>query len=235
MFLLPAPRGVPISTLSLFNSVGNAWHWMVEVGRLAPGESVLILGPGPRGLAATAIASQGGASEIVVAGLLSDQHRLAVASRLGATATVAQEAPALVAAIADALAGRKVDLVLDATSGGADLGALLPLVRVGGRISIGGLRNGREPGLSPQALDRIVLSEIQVLGARSTPPSSMKAAARLLARQDLPWDEVATDAIGLDDVAETMASLADTAGSSRRVHIRIEPNRQVPAPTTVND
>ena len=227
MLVLPAPPGVPVSTLSLFNSVGNAWHWIVEIGRLAPGDLVLILGPGPRGLAATAIAAQIGASEIVVAGLANDSYRLEVATKLGATATIAQDPEHLAAAIMETFAGRQVDLVLDATSGGADIESLLPLMKVGGRIVLGGLRNGKDSGVSSNALDRIVLREIQLLGARSTPPSSVKAASRLLARQDLPWNEIATDAIGLDEVAKTMASLSESKLSPRQVHVRVEPNKQI--------
>jgi threonine dehydrogenase-like Zn-dependent dehydrogenase len=224
-FFLRAPSAISTPTLSLFNSVGNAWHWIVEVGCLGSGDVVLIFGPGPRGLAATAIAAMSGASQVVVVGLPGDQYRLNIASALGATATFAEEPEDLWPALADAFGYTKVDLVVDATSGGADLNSAISLIGTRGRIVVGGLRHGAGPGIKSDALDQMVLSEIKLSGARSSTPTAMQAAFRLLGLTTIPWASIATNAITLEQVSEVMESLADVGLGETRVHVRIEPNQ----------
>lgn len=60
------------------------YTWAVELPALAEGQTVMVLGPGPRGLACVIAALAAGASWVGVSGLDSDYDRLAVAQKLGA-------------------------------------------------------------------------------------------------------------------------------------------------------
>ena len=53
------------------------------------GDTAVVVGPGPQGLAATVAARESGAREIVVVGLSRDEARLSMARRLGATRAIA--------------------------------------------------------------------------------------------------------------------------------------------------
>ena len=65
-----------------------AYQVMCVNTRIAPGDFVVVVGPGPIGLLCTRMAALSGASMLVVAGLSCDRPRLEAARRLGATHTV---------------------------------------------------------------------------------------------------------------------------------------------------
>jgi len=74
--------------MSLFNPLSNAIRWVHEVGGVGLGFTVVIDGPGQRGLPAIAVAKRIGAANIIVTRTAQDQVRLAVAKKLGASATI---------------------------------------------------------------------------------------------------------------------------------------------------
>ena len=75
---------IPLDVLSCFDPLGNATHTALQWDLV--GEDVLVTGAGPIGCMATAIARKSGARNIVVTDVNDD--RLALAMRMGATATV---------------------------------------------------------------------------------------------------------------------------------------------------
>ena len=62
------PR-LPPEIAAMFNPLGAGFRWAVEIPSLLPGESLVILGPGQRGLASVLAARAAGAGQIIVTGL----------------------------------------------------------------------------------------------------------------------------------------------------------------------
>ena len=60
----------------LFNPLGAGFRWAVEVPGTGPGDTVLILGSGQRGLASVVAARMAGAAKIIVTGLAVDAPKL---------------------------------------------------------------------------------------------------------------------------------------------------------------
>lgn len=107
-----------------------------------PGETVVVLGPGPIGLICGMIAHAMGADRAIVVGRSSSEHRLGVGAGLGLEVWNSEEID-VVEAAHDATQGRGVDLVVD-TSGAA--GAIAPgveMLRRRGRMCAVGV-SGRE-------------------------------------------------------------------------------------------
>ena len=75
---------IPASIAVMFNPLGAGFRWAVELPRTGPGDTVLILGPGQRGLASVIAARAAGADTIIVTGLTRDAAKLALARELGA-------------------------------------------------------------------------------------------------------------------------------------------------------
>src|SRR4030095_11291042 len=73
---------LPANIAVLFNPLGAGFRWAVEMPGTGPGDSVLILGPGQRGLASVIAARAAGADRIIVTGLARDAAKLALARRL---------------------------------------------------------------------------------------------------------------------------------------------------------
>ena len=64
-----ARRTSPPSLAVMFNPLGAGFRWAVEMPRTGPGDTVLVLGPGQRGLASVIAARAAGADTIIVTGL----------------------------------------------------------------------------------------------------------------------------------------------------------------------
>jgi L-iditol 2-dehydrogenase len=99
-------------------------------GRVRPGDSVLVLGPGPIGLLCAMMAKLSGAGKLIVAGLPSDRTRLSVASDFGAV-TLESGVCDYITSLGDGLG---VDVVIDAAGVSASLQTAMQAVRPAGQI-----------------------------------------------------------------------------------------------------
>ena len=80
----PMRKDIPANIAVMFNPLGAGFRWAVELPDTGPGDIVLILGPGQRGLASVIAARAAGADAIIVTGLTRDAKKLALARELGA-------------------------------------------------------------------------------------------------------------------------------------------------------
>src|SRR5262245_19950132 len=81
-------ESLPASTAVMFNPLGAGFRWAVEIPNTKPGDTVLILGPGQRGLASVLACREAGAGKIIVTGLSADARKLELAREFGAHATI---------------------------------------------------------------------------------------------------------------------------------------------------
>jgi L-iditol 2-dehydrogenase len=113
-------------------------------GRVDPGDTVLVVGPGPVGLLIAVAAAAMGAAAVVLAGR-HESDRLAFGRSIGLRTAVTDEAPAIVA---DLTAGRGADLVVDATGSSEAIALALGAVRRRGRMVAVGM-SGRPAVMVP--------------------------------------------------------------------------------------
>jgi L-iditol 2-dehydrogenase len=151
------PAGLPWEKAALTEPCCVAYNAVVNHARVAPGDRVVVLGPGPIGLLCAAVARLAGA-EVAVAGLERDRARLEVARRYGCEAIVGDAMP-----WAQARDGLGADGVIDAAGVSAALQTALALVRPAGWIS--------KVGWGPQplgfSLDPLVAKAVTLQGSFS--------------------------------------------------------------------
>ena len=141
--LHPLTDDVPAEVGTFVHPLAAGHTWAVELPALQNGESVLILGPGPRGLACLIAAKAAGAGWVGVTGLGHDRDRLDLAKQLGADLTINAEAEDLAGAIAEAI-GSRPDIVVDVTSNDPEaVFTALDLVRSGGRVILASTKGNR--------------------------------------------------------------------------------------------
>jgi threonine dehydrogenase-like Zn-dependent dehydrogenase len=141
--LHPVTDDVPSEVATFVHPLASGHTWAVELPALKPGEDVLILGPGPRGLACLIAAKAAGAGWVGIAGLSHDRDRLALAHMLGADAIIDVEKTDVAAELADNL-GRRPDVVVDVTSDDPEaVFTALDLVRSGGRVILASTKGNR--------------------------------------------------------------------------------------------
>ena len=64
--------------------LGAGFRWAVDMPQTQPGDTVVILGPGQRGLASVVACREGGAGDIIVTGLAAEADKFKVAKAFGA-------------------------------------------------------------------------------------------------------------------------------------------------------
>jgi threonine dehydrogenase-like Zn-dependent dehydrogenase len=133
------PR-LPPETAVLFNPLGAGFRWAVEIPGTKPGDTVVILGPGQRGLASVIACAQVAAGKIIVTGLAADARKLALAREFGAHVTIDVENENARERIRAETDGRGADVVVDVSSYAlAPVAEALDYVAPGGTIVLAGV------------------------------------------------------------------------------------------------
>ncbi|MFC8801002.1 zinc-binding dehydrogenase [Promicromonospora sp. NPDC057138] len=129
------PDTVPWDTAALVEPLAVSFR-AVQRGRVAPGDRVVVIGPGPVGLLISAAAKIAGAARVVMVG--TRQNRLDLARRFGADAAVNSR---VVDDVRDAVArelGGLADVVIESAGVTAAQSQAVTLVRRGGRVVLAG-------------------------------------------------------------------------------------------------
>ena len=156
-----APPELDMAEAAAFRSTYHtALHALLQRGRLAPGETVLVLGAaGGVGMAAVHCAKRLGALVIAAA---AGEEKLAVLRRQGADVVIDYRGGFRTAVMA-ATAGRGVDVVYDPV-GGDSFDEAMRSTAWGGRILAIGFASGRRPVAK---VNHILIKGIEVIGVRA--------------------------------------------------------------------
>jgi L-iditol 2-dehydrogenase len=165
------PDGVPFEHAALTEPCCVAYNAVINNSNVAPGDRLVVLGPGPIGILCAAVARMVGA-EVAVCGLPRDAARLKVAAGYGCTTLVGDPRE-----WAEATDGLGADGVVDATGVSAALETALKIVRPAGWIT--------KVGWGPQplgfSLDPLVQKNVRLQGSFSHNWPVWERVIRLLA------------------------------------------------------
>lgn len=216
--LHPVTDDVPAEVATSVHSLATGHTWAVELPQLQHGDRVLILGPGPRGLACVVAAKAAGASWVGITGLSHDRDRLALASRLGADLTIDVERhPDLATAIADST-GCRPDIVIDVTSDDPEaVFTGLDIVRSGGRVILASTKGNRALHFFS---DVLVAKQLTVRGAMGASSDSYRWATERLATDKL-IDELVSHQFPLEEAQRAMQAAAGMLGHDELIAVAV--------------
>lgn len=169
------PAGVEDAALVMAEPLAGCTHAMLEQCEIAPGDVVLITGPGTIGLISAQLAIAAGA-QVILAGR--SPHRLALGARLGVMATVdAGDARRAAQEIDRLTAGQGCDVFVECAGSERALALGLAAVRRRGQVLAQGLLS------APVRVDwdLIAYKELHVRGAMGQKWTAWETAMRLLA------------------------------------------------------
>jgi threonine dehydrogenase-like Zn-dependent dehydrogenase len=213
---------LPPELAVMFNPLGAGFRWAVEMPALAPGETVVILGPGQRGLASILACREAGAGTIIVTGLAADRAKFAVARLFGADHCVDVENDNAVERVRSITGGRGADVVVDvsayATQPVADA---LRMVRPGGRIVLAGVK-GFKP-VDGFVSDLVVMKEIRIMGAIGVTSTGYRQAIRLIERERERLRPMHTHDFRLEDAELAIRTLARQVEGDGSIHSCLVP------------
>lgn len=123
---------------ALLQPAADIAHAVFTMTHVTPGDTVLVLGPGPMGLLTIEFSRVIGAGKIIVAGLDEDQARLAIATQIGGDYCINVSKEDLVEKVNGLTQGRGADVVFEVSgSKAAFLAGLKAMGRRGQMIIIG--------------------------------------------------------------------------------------------------
>lgn len=197
----------PLALIAFGCAMPTALGGVTRLGGVRPGQSVVVQGSGPVGLAATFLAGLTAARQVIVIG--APDSRLAAASRLGATTTLplertsAEERRATILELTD---GRGADVVIEAAGRMNAFAEGMDLLADSGRYLVMGIYSGH--GTVPLDVVRLNNRNLSVIGTMGAAQISdyrttIHLAQRYGAR--LGFADLVTHRFGLDDVEAAIA------------------------------
>jgi L-iditol 2-dehydrogenase len=164
--------------------------------RVVPGDSVLVVGPGPMGLLAAQVAHAAG-GDVHVRGTPSDAERLEVATRLGFTTSTTE----------DGSAG-DFDVVVECSGHEAGMTFALESARRGGRYVQIGLAG--KPVSIP--FDLVCFGELTVTSGNASTPPSWERALQLIGDRQVELEPLFSVAVPLTEWEQAFAATRGGAG-----------------------
>jgi threonine dehydrogenase-like Zn-dependent dehydrogenase len=197
-------------------ALNTAIHGIERTG-LEPGDSVVVQGAGPVGIAALAVAKNARAGQVIVLG--APKHRLEMARRFGADHVVDIEevkTPAdRIAAVRKLTGGYGADAVLECVGAPAAVVEGMEMCRDGGKyLVLGHYCDAGPVSWNPHVVTR---KQLQVIGSWSSEPRHLKAALEFLrtTQQQFPFAKMVSHRFTLAQANEALAATASwTAAKS---------------------
>jgi len=213
---------IPANVAVMFNPLGAGFRWAVSLPRTGPGDTVLVLGPGQRGLASVIAARVAGADKIIVTGLTRDARKLALAKELGADEVINVETEDARARVRELTGGRGADVVIEVSSYATEpIAEALYYVATGGRIVLAGVKGFKS--VPDFISDLIVVKEITVLGAFGVTSPSYEAAIRLIESRRVPLAKLHTHDFPLEQAELAIRTLGGEVEGEASIHSCLVP------------
>ena len=209
----PIPDDLSFEQAALLgDALGTPFRALRRLGACAL-DTVLILGQGPIGLAATMLCRFMGAQVIAVD---TNDYRLERAAAAGATRVVNPLRADVRSVALEMTDGEGADLALEcsATSDGA--ATCVAAVRTAGRVALIGLTRELTIDVTPQ----LILRDLQVIGSWYSDPADL-AELSAMVRRGLDPSQLVTHRFGIEDAAEAFG----TFFSGRAAKVILDPVR----------
>jgi L-iditol 2-dehydrogenase len=188
------PEAITLQEAAVTEPFAAALQAVGELAPAAPGDWVLLSGPGPIGLLSLLVLRLQGC-KVIVAGRSSDAPRLALAAELGAAVTVDCDRQSVLEVVKSKTQGRGVDLAVEAAGAAGSVAACLQAVRAMGRYVQLGIA-GKEISVN---FDTILFKRLRVYGSVGHSVKTWQSALRLLEQRQVDLTRVITHELPLSD------------------------------------
>ncbi len=215
------PDDLSVEDAVFFNPLGSGFDWAVRIAGTQVGDTVVVLGPGQRGLSCVIAAREAGAARIVVVGRGRRPWKLDLARRLGATHVVDSDATDPVAAVRDITDGDLADRVVDTTPLAVQpMLDAVAMARAEGTVVLAAIKE-REPALG--LTDLVTSKALTVRGAHSVSEWAKLQAIRVLSEGRYDLGAVHTHTLPIAELDRAMRILGGEVEGEEALHITVTP------------
>jgi Threonine dehydrogenase and related Zn-dependent dehydrogenases len=188
------PDNVSLKAASVTEPFCVAYKALISNSNIKPGDTVVIIGPGPIGILSVKLAQLSGAAEIVVIGTKGDDKRLKIAKEFGATVLIDSSIEDPLKRILSLGDGYGADLVVDFAGNSSTLKLSIDAVRPAGQIT--------KIGWGPQpvnfSLDPLISKSITLKGHFSHTWDVWEKCLTLMGKEMIDLEKIITHELGID-------------------------------------
>jgi alcohol dehydrogenase/L-iditol 2-dehydrogenase len=188
------PENVSLKAASLTEPLCVAYKSVICNSTVNPGDTVVVIGPGPIGLLCMKMAQLCGASEIVAIGTQGDDSRLELAKEYGATIVInssKQDPLPKVMALGD---GYGADLIVDTAGANDTLKLSMAAVRPNGQIT----KIGWGPKPVNMSLDPLIAKSVTLKGHFSHTWDVWEKCLTLMSKGQIDLEQLITHELPID-------------------------------------
>lgn len=198
---------LPPEIAVLYNPLGAGFRWAGELGGIQAGDTVLVIGPGQRGLASVIVAAAAGAERIIVSGLAKDRNKLALAQRYGATDIVNVDENDLVQSVREITHGVGADVTIEVSAYAVEpVAQTLSTTKRGGTVVLAGVKGMKAvPGFIS---DLAVVQELTIKGALGVTSTAFRDAIALIEARKVDLAAMHTHSFPLVEAETAVRTLA---------------------------
>jgi threonine dehydrogenase-like Zn-dependent dehydrogenase len=192
--LVRVPDSMSDPEATLVVTAGTSMYGLTELGGLVAGESVVVIGPGPIGLLAVAVAKALGASPVILTG--TRNGRLAIGKELGADRVINIAEENAVDVVKQLTGGIGADYVIECAGTEATINQAIHMTNRGGKICLAAFPH--DPVMTDIA--HVVRNNIYVYGIRGEGRSATHRAMELMAEKRFDATRIHTHTFSLTDL-----------------------------------
>lgn len=209
--LARVPDSMSDAEATLVVTAGTSMYGLTELGGLVAGESVVVIGPGPIGLLAVAVAKALGASPVILTGTRS--RRLTIGQELGADRVVNINDEDPVAVVKQLTGGIGADYVVECAGTEATLNQAIHMTNRGGKICLAAFPH------EPTTIDlaHLVKNNIYAYGIRGEGRSATRRAMALMAEKRFDATKIHTHTFPLADLPTALRYARDRIDDAIKV------------------
>jgi L-iditol 2-dehydrogenase len=191
-------------------------YGLTELGGLVAGESIVVIGPGPIGLLAVAVAKSLGASPVILTG--TRDGRLSIGKKLGADYTINVRKQNCVEAVKKIVGSRGADYVIECAGSEAAINDAIHMTNRGGKICLAAFPH------DPVTMDlpHVVKNNIYLYGIRGEGRSATHRAMAFMADKRFDATLIHTHTFALDDLPEALRYARERVDDAIKVVVKAQ-------------
>ncbi len=196
--MIKVPDAMSDAEATLVVTAGTSMYGLTELGGLVAGESVVVIGPGPIGLLAVAVAKSLGASPVVLVGTRENRNQIGL--ELGADVTIDARNEDVLARVKEIVGPKGADYVVDCAGSETTVNQAVHMTNRGGKVCLAAFPK------KPVEFDLgyLAVNNIYLYGIRGEGRSATHRAMAFMADKRFDATKVHTHTFPMQDLPEAL-------------------------------
>ena len=218
--MIKVPDDMSDAEATLVVTAGTSMYGLTELGGLVAGESVVVIGPGPIGLLAVAVAKSLGASPVVLVGTRENRNNIGL--ELGADVAIDARSEDVLARVKELVGPKGADYVIDCAGSETTVNQAVHMTNRGGKVCLAAFPK------KPVEFDLgyLAVNNIYLYGIRGEGRSATHRAMAFMAGKRFDATKIHTHTFPMQDLPEALRYARERVDDAIKVVVS---NREITA------